>query len=506
MPRSSRPRAVATLFGAALLACALAPAVEAQPARSSAFAARRSTGPEAGEAPLAEGERGALRRARRHANSEAPGGEAPGIEAPRLPHPHRERASAPRAGRRGGCRLSLQASATRVSAGETVTLDGALSCRTGASALGGSVSVLERERPHGAAGLSDVGAAGIAADGTFQITTPPLVHSGLFLVRLPGAHGARVAVKVAPLVTLSGPSGGSQLARAGGSSHGAAAPGTKLTFSGTVTPAAAGTRVALQRMYATAGEQWHTIAFAHIAADGSFTVSHGFRTPGEVEVRVVARSRGEVPGASEALAYEIVQPQNPHLTIAASADPLSAGQSVTISGTALGAGEQQLTLVARTARGKFAPVAQTVADAGGAYSFTTAPLENTSYRVIDADAASTVLFIGVRDPLTLAIEPGSISSAEASLQAGESLTFSGALSGAPAGRTIDLQRESSSGFGFRTVQSTTADGSGAFTLTHAFATPGTWAMRLRAPADSNTLASTSGEITVHVSSAASPTS
>ena len=92
---------------------------------------------------------------------------------------------------------------------------------------------------------------------------------------------------------------------------------------------------------------------------------------------------------------------------------------MTISGTALGAGAQQLTLLGRTARGRFAPIAQTVADAGGAYSFTTAPLENTSYRVIDADAASTVLFVGVRDLLTVAIEPGSSSSAEASLQAGE---------------------------------------------------------------------------------------
>ena len=74
--------------------------------------------------------------------------------------------------------------------------------------------------------------------------------------------------------------------------------------------------------------------WARSASDGSYSITHTFVVPGDANIRVLVRSqRRNIPSPSNVLTYEISQAQNPSLTIQASADPISYGQSVTISGT-----------------------------------------------------------------------------------------------------------------------------------------------------------------------------
>jgi hypothetical protein len=492
----------ASLITCALLAGALPAGTSAAPNRTGAFTARRAAPQESsgslspGEAP-STGEGGARERRRRRR------GEREGLQTSSAEAPSEGRARPRRGGRGGRCRLSVQLSSPRVIAGEQVTLTGALLCPGAAIPTGGAVSVFERGRPHAAATRTEVGAAAIAGDGAFHLTTPALEHNSVFLVRLAGAHGARAAVKVAPSITLVGPTAGAQpTARGGARLRGSG----RLAFSGTVTPAAAGTRVALQRRYTATGEPWRTVAFAHTDANGSFSVAHGFRTAGSVEVRAVARPPGDVAGTSNPLTYVIEQAQNPQLTIHASADPVSPGESLTISGVAAGWAGHQVTLLARTAGRPFTIASTTTADAGGAYSFTVAPLASTSYRAV-AGAASATLFEGVRDVLTAALStsgPGSPPSpaagvgTEATIEVGEELVFSGTLTGAAAGQAVYLQRELPSGVQFHTVASTTVDATSAYAFTYAFDAPGTWVMRVKVPAGPQSLASASATFTIHV--------
>ena len=127
-------------------------------------------------------------------------------------------------------------------------------------------------------------------------------------------------------------------------------PASQATFTGTVSPAAAGALVALQVAFAASGERWHSVAWGHLADDGTFSIGHGFKTAGALSVRAIVHMRGNVVGVSEALTYTPTPPQNPQLTIQASADPVAYGTDVTISGTSA-AHEAPVTLLARTRGG-----------------------------------------------------------------------------------------------------------------------------------------------------------
>ena len=264
-----------------------------------------------------------------------------------------------------------------------------------------------------------------------------------------------------------------------------------------MTPVAAGERVTLQREYTTTDEQWHPIAFARVQEDGSFSISHGFRTPGEVSVRVVIHPRGEIAGASEPLTYVIAQAQNPELTIASSADPVSSGQPVQITGIALGAPGQSVKLLARTPGHPFAPVAEATTDEGGAYEFTVSPLQSTTYRVSSATTVSTPLFEGVKYDLTLNPPPSSVA-------AGTPLSFTGTLLPAQPGEVVFLERENTSGTGFRLLDSAIVEGDGSFSITHSFTRQGNWTLRVRVPADADSLGSTSAPFALAVGPPAAP--
>jgi hypothetical protein len=481
--RAALPLLVATLAFAGLIAPASGSASTAS-AEGTSTPSGGATGRQ-----LAEARRRARQEARAGTSTEAPA-TTPSESAPGEgePTPRHTRGS----GHHGSCQISLEASSTRVIAGASVTLSGKLQCASAADLGAQPLTVFQRGR---ASGMSEVATASTAADGSFQVPDLTVTANTIFIARAPGGKRARVAVKVAPLITLSGPSGAQLATRTGAGAAGARH--NRFTFTGTVTPVAAGERVTLQREYSTTDEQWHPIAFARVQEDGSFSISHGFRTSGEVSVRVVIHPRGEIAGASEALTYVIAQAQNPQLTIASSADPVSSGQPVQITGIALGAPGQSVKLLARTPGHPFAPVAEATTDEGGAYEFTVSPLQSTTYRVSSETTVSTPLFEGVKYDLTLNPPPSSVA-------AGTPLSFTGTLLPAQPGEVVFLERENSSGTGFRLLDSAIVEADGSFSITHSFTRQGNWTLRVRVPADAESLGSTSAPFTLTVVPPAAP--
>lgn len=489
MPSSSRRTVLSLLAAALMLAALITPAsgsastAPAEPSAPSSEAGGEATGRQ-----LAEARRRARQQARTGNSTEAPEAtppSAPGESEASPPHAHR-------LGHHGSCQISLEASAPRVSAGSSLTLSGKLQCAAAADLAAQPVLVLQRER---AAGMSEVATASTAADGSFQVSDLTITANTIFIARAPGGQRARVAVKLAPLVTLSGPTGAQLATRSG-----VGAPGARhnrFTFTGTVTPAAGGERVTLQRQYGASDEQWHPIAFARVDDNGTFSISHGFRTPGEVSVRVVVHPKGEIAGASEPLTYMVAQAQNPQLTIASSVDPVSSGQPVKITGVALGAPGQALKLLARTPGHPFAPIAETSTDEDGAYEFSVSPLQSTTYRVSSATTLSTPLFEGVKYDLTLSAAPSSVA-------AGTPLSLSGTLLPAHPGQIVFLERENLSGTGFRLLDSAIVEADGSFTIAHTFTRQGSSTLRVRVPADAASQGSTSPPFVLAVSAPATP--
>ena len=160
--------------------------------------------------------------------------------------------------------------------------------------------------------------------------------------------------------TPSTPVDGAQLFTGGGRLHRAQ---NTVTFTGKVSPIAAGAVVALQRENAPAKEEWHRIApLGRVDKNGEYSITHTFAVPGDASIRVVVhpRSRLNVGAASTPASYEISQAENPQLTIESTADPLTWGHSTTLKGLVKGAAPgTHLTLLARPRGGQFAPVATT---------------------------------------------------------------------------------------------------------------------------------------------------
>jgi len=403
-----------------------------------------------------------------------------------------------------GCRISIQTSTGRVVAGESVTVSGTLECPHGASVAGQQISIYAHQGGVGVHGFGPAGTAspgvGLAGtpatqtDGSYELTSAALYTNTVFQVRF-GRRHARAAVKVAPLVTLAAApaepfaSSDAQTA-ASGSTHQHAR--TEAAFTGTVSPVVTGARVALQIAHTATGAHWRTIAHGIVGADGSFSIAHPIRIPGATSVRAVVRTgRQNVAGISEPVSFAATQPQNPQLTIETSADPLAYGQQVTIGGVAAGAGEQTVTLLARTKGSAFQAVASATTNATGEYTFTQEPLQNTCYQVTDATARSTVVYEGVAFALVTETTPSAA-------QVGQPATFTGTLTGAPEGQVVDLERGYGSGLGFHVVAAGTVNATSQYQVAYTFARKGTYMMRVKASGDGVRQTSASTPFTVTV--------
>jgi hypothetical protein len=385
----------------------------------------------------------------------------------------------------GGCRFTVEAPDV-ITFGESVTVFGHLSCPTAGDAASKEVKILQRPLPPLQA-ASLAGAASTDASGAFKFEASPSVDT-TYLAVAPNARSAHVTVKVSPAVSLEGPKA-TELFTGRGPILGATRPAAgrlayKVTFTGTVKPAHVGEVVALQRSSATTNEEWRRIALGVVSSvtgnEGRYTIKHTFAVPGDANIRVVAHpGPGNSPGASTSLSYVISQAQNPNLTIeaAAGADPINAGQSVTIGGVAKGAAGQQVTLWSHTKNIKFAPIASTNAGAGGAYKFVQAPLRNTFYRVSDAATKSAVLFEGVKFVLTPASAPGTTALQDSAL------SFTGKVTPVRAGHVIYLERQNASGVGYHVVEVSTVSAVGTYSVSRAFLDTGVAKLRVKIPGD-----------------------
>jgi len=286
----------------------------------------------------------------------------------------------------------------------------------------------------------------------------------------------------------------------------------RVTFTGTVNPADVGARVILQRQNALTGNEWRRIDSGTVGAGGAFTIVHRFIVPGDANLRAIVRSDGvNIPSESNVLTYEVSQAQNPELTISASADPISFGQSVTISGVAAIVANEPVTLLARTVRQHgFAPVAQVNVGSGGTYAFPAqSPVNSTFYEVTIAGrqcsppkgracsantSRSAVLYEGVKDVLTAAVS-------QSTIQAGRTLTFTGTVAPDHTGHIVYLERQNVGDGNFHVVEVATVGAGSAYSIAHTVYAAGTKVYRVRIPGGPENEGAASAPFTIQVTPA-----
>jgi hypothetical protein len=384
-----------------------------------------------------------------------------------------------------------------ITAEEPVTIFGQLQCPgTPEESAGKQVAVYEHAANK--AGYTLVATPTTEKGGFYQFAPPPFNVNTVFYVTAQGARSAHRTIKVSPLVTLTSPAEGTPLFTATGRLRRI----HRVIFKGTVSPNQAGSLVALQREDSPLNEEWHRVGdVGRVNQQGEYEFARYLTQPGVVNLRVVVHPpRGlGAAGASTPISYLVSQPQNPLLTIQTSVDPLSYGQSTTISGVVAGAADKTpITLLARTHEGHFAAVAtgQTVGDA---YSFTQTPLQNTHYRVASGSRTSALLVEGVKFAITAAAPPSTVA-------AGEPLTFSGTVKGAKAGDLVYLERKAPTAVSYHVSDIGTLVGNGdetSYSIVHAFYGPGETDIRIFVPGDGDHLskATEPAKITVTASPA-----
>jgi hypothetical protein len=381
-----------------------------------------------------------------------------------------------RLSRHGSCQIGLATTPAQLTAGESAAATGKLACQTAAEAAERTITLYARAAH--TRGFGAIATATTEADGSYRVSTGAIEANSVFYAVVDGARSSRATVKVAASVSIDGPVEGSQLLTAG-RRFSADARSAGVSFGGTVSPDDEGARVVLQRQGTHGDEGWRRIAVGTVGEGGKYSIAHAFATPGDVNIRVVVRGHGgNLPGASEPLSYEISQRQNPLLSIVASTDPITSGTPVTISGTATGAADAQLTLLARTRGDAFAAVATTSADAEGNYSFPAqSPTATTFYKVKSATTSSAVLAEGVRPVLTAAVTAAGI--VATSIPAGTPLSFSGTVSPSHAGQAVYIERQDPSGAGFQVVELGAVDADSTYSVSYTPLQAGTDVFRVK---------------------------
>jgi hypothetical protein len=385
----------------------------------------------------------------------------------------------------GRCAINITVAPRQIVAGEPIAIFGQLRCANPANAAGREVKLFHHLI--GVGGFSFVQSVTTDAHGFYVISPADAVveTNRSFYVRSMGARSATKHVRVAAQVTLSGPTAGQLLTGFA----------NRVTFTGTVAPVDAGARVVLQRQNAATGGDWHRIDRGIVDAAGNFTIVHTFVVPGDANLRVLVRSqRRNIPSTSNVLAYAVSQAQNASLTIQASADPIAFGEAVTISGKLSSGPNQPVTLLARSRRQHgFARVAQVNTNSAGEYSFPAqSPVNSTFYKVQASDPSchhggpgpstgctarllsSAVLYEGVQDVLTA-------QASATTVQAGQSVTFSGAVSPDHTGHAIYLERQNAHGSGFHVIQVSFVGAGSTYSIVHRLYDLGTKVLRVFIP-------------------------
>jgi len=377
--------------------------------------------------------------------------------------------------------VSINVSANPVVAGDPLVIFGRL---TGPNNGGRQIVLWHRVNP--AARFTIVQRTQTDAAGFYALARADgvVTSNREWFVQSLGARSRTIRERVYALVTLHGPA--SSVLQTG--------PAHAATFTGTVSPNAAGDIVLLQRQNAaTGGDDWSTIDRGRVAGGGTFSITHRFVNPGDANIRVLVRhTTRNLASPSNVLEYEIDQAQNPALTIAASADPLTYGQPVVMSGVLAGGASQPVTLLAHVRDQGFAPVAQSTTDASGNYAFPAqTPVFSTFYKVTGAGKSSAILFVGVKDVLTA-------TASATSVPAGQTVTFSGGVAPDKTGHVIYLQRQNASGGDFHTVQVATVGTGSVYAIVHRVFDPGTKVFRVMIPGGPDNQGTASQPFTITV--------
>jgi plastocyanin len=406
---------------------------------------------------------------------------------------HRERRASRNLTTETGCNVTLQATPAIITAAAPLSLVGTLSCPEASSAADQTVTLYQMLARSG--GFYIAATTTTEANGTFQFSPTELAVNSSFYVSADGAQSESTSVKVIPQVTIATPLAGAQLIAASGRATRAdanAENANAVTFTGTVIPANAGTSVALQREDGNGA--WSRIGGGEVNAEGQYSIAHTFYRPGRANIRVIVHSHGlDMTVVSAPVTYQISRRRNRLLTIQASADPISYGLALTITGTVAGAHDAPVTLSAQTGDGPFVKVAETVTT-GDEYSFTQSPLQSTRYRVSTATASSAILVEGVAFALTATPSASTV-------QAGEQLTFSGTVTPSHEGQPVDLEAQNASGIGYHVIAAGAVSSTSAYSIAHTFASAGTALLRIHVPASDEIQSATSETLKIEVTPA-----
>ena len=305
-----------------------------------------------------------------------------------------------------------------------------------------------------------------------------------WFVKSVGARSRTVYERVFSQVTLSGPADGSNLLTG---------PHHKVTFTGTVSPYAVGTRVFLQRHNSNGkGDDWATIQKSRVEQGGTFRFVHTFRVPGDADIRVLVKAtRRNIASPSNVLTYQISQAQNPNLTLNSSEDPIVFGQSVTLSGVLKDGAGKEVDLWAKTANTPWTQIGQAAAASDGSYTFTEMPVHNTLYQTRAAGRRSAQLYQGVRDLLMANVSATTVN-------AGDPVTLSGSVSPDKTGHVIYLQRQNASGHGFHNVAASVVNAGSTYSITRRLYAPGTFVYRVFIPGGPGNQSAASSPFTITV--------
>ncbi len=406
---------------------------------------------------------------------------------------HRERRASRGVSAETGCSITLQATPAIVTAGGPLSLTGALSCPEAASAAEQAVTLYQMLARSG--GFYIAATTTTEANGAFHFAPTELAVNSSFYVSADGAQSESTGVKVTPEVTIATPLAGTQLFAGSGRATRADASvenASAVTFTGTVIPANAGTRVALQREDGDGA--WSRIGSGEVNAEGQYSIAHTFYRPGRASIRVIVHSHGlDMTAVSAPVTYQISRKRNRLLTIQASADPIAYGLPLTIGGTITGALDTPVTLSAQTGDGAFVKVAEAVST-GDQYSFSVVPLQSTRYRVSTATAHSAILVEGVAFALTATPSASTV-------QAGEPLILTGSVTPSHEGQAVELEAQNASGIGYHLIASGTVSSTSGYSLAHTFAGPGTALLRIHVPGDGEIQSATSETFKVEVTPA-----
>jgi hypothetical protein len=209
---------------------------------------------------------------------------------------------APRAHGRSHCKPSIEVSSHEVAAGETVAVSGTIACGEGEELAGELVTLYEHTR--GSRGVQPVAETTTAADGSYQMASPPLEQRSVFLVRADRARSARVRVSVTAHVSFNVAATGD--APAAPDLPRSFAGHRAVTFTGAVTVNGINLFAVLQRERPAGSGKWRRIAVAPVTPVGTYSITHSFGRPGEAVLRVLVRGRGALVAKSDPASFQIL--------------------------------------------------------------------------------------------------------------------------------------------------------------------------------------------------------